>query len=59
MELVHRESEDWLYGRLGTNEGIFPANYVQVVIPPPQKPATQQSPPSVSMSVTENSIALV
>lgn len=33
IELVKELSDEWLRGRIGNREGIFPANFVNVVVP--------------------------
>ena len=37
IELVGRVDQDWLRGRLGSKEGLFPAQFVEIKIdlPPP------------------------
>lgn len=32
IELLERVDADWLKGRLGHNEGIFPASFVDVIV---------------------------
>ena len=34
---MHSDSAEWMFGRLGRNEGLFPVNFIHVVIPPPEK----------------------
>ena len=29
IEVINKEAGDWWMGRLGTKQGIFPANYVK------------------------------
>ncbi len=33
IELVRRIDADWLYGRRGAETGMFPANFVRVLVP--------------------------
>jgi hypothetical protein len=31
--LLHEINDDWLYGQVGQKQGMFPTNYVKVVVP--------------------------
>lgn len=46
VELLERVDAAWMRGRLGGKEGIFPADFVDVIVePPPKKPDTKTSLP--------------
>jgi hypothetical protein len=31
--LLHQINADWLYGQVGQNQGMFPTNFVKVIVP--------------------------
>ena len=36
IELVRKVNEEWLCGRIGEREGMFPSNFVEIVNPLPE-----------------------
>jgi hypothetical protein len=41
--ILHQINADWLYGQVGENQGMFPTNFVKVVIPLNDTKGSQQS----------------
>lgn len=37
MYLLRRVNTEWLYGRVDSKEGIFPANFVDIQVPLPEE----------------------
>lgn len=33
--LIRKVNEEWLYGKVGENEGMFPSNFIEIRVPLP------------------------
>lgn len=38
MNLIRRVDENWFEGRVGSQKGIFPVSYVEVLLEPSERP---------------------
>jgi len=50
--LLHRVNNDWLYGQFGHNQGMFPANFIRVVVPLSKSSISQQRQQAGAQTVT-------
>lgn len=37
MILIRRVNSEWLYGRVDDREGIFPSNFIEILVPLPEE----------------------
>ena len=50
--LQRQVNGDWLYGKFGHNKGMFPANFIKVVVPLSKGSISQQSQQPEAQTVT-------
>lgn len=50
--LLHWVNDDWLYGQFGHNQGMFPANFIRVVVPLSKSKISQQRQQGGAQTVT-------
>jgi hypothetical protein len=50
--ILHRVNDDWLYGRFGHNQGMFPASFIRVVVPLSKSSISQQRQQAGAQTVT-------
>lgn len=50
--LLRQVNDDWLYGQFGHNQGMFPANFINVVVPLSKSITSQQRQQAEAQTVT-------